>query len=91
MKPLYDRLLVKRTEADTVSEGGIIIPDDSQEKPAEGEVIAVGEGMVGSDGKRIPMDVKIGDKVIFSKWAGTEVGDDLLLSEGEILAVVEGD
>ena len=90
MRPLYDRLLVKRTEAETVSEGGIIIPDDSQEKPAEGEVIAVGEGMVGSEGNRIPMDVKIGDKVIFSKWAGTEVGDDLLLSEGELLAVVEG-
>lgn len=88
--PMYDRLLVKRLEAESVTEGGIIIPDDSQEKPAEGEVIAVGRGRVGEDGDRIPMAVEVGDKVIFSKYAGTEVGDNLLLNEFEVLAVKGG-
>jgi chaperonin GroES len=91
IKPLHDRLLVRRFEAETVSEGGIIIPDDSQEKPCEGEVIAVGKGNTGVDGERIPMDVKVGDIVIFSKYAGTEIGDDILLSEGNILAIKDAD
>ena len=72
-KPLHDRVLVKRVASDEKTAGGIIIPDTAQEKPQEGKVVAVGSGSRTEDGKIIPMDVKIGDKVLFGKWSGTEV------------------
>ena len=93
IRPLYERLIVKRREAEEVSEGGIIIPDDSQEKPFEGKVMAVGKGMVGSDGNFIPMEVQVGDNVLFRRYAGTEIevdGEELLImSEQELLGVIE--
>ena len=82
-RPLHDRVVVRRIEADQKTAGGIIIPDSAQEKPSEGEIIAVGEGARDDDGDRIPLDVKVGDRVLFGKWSGTEVkinGEDLLLS-----------
>ena len=72
-RPLHDRVLVRRIEADSKTAGGIIIPDSAQEKPSEGEVIAVGEGAYNEDGDRIKPDVKAGDRVLFGKWSGTEV------------------
>ena len=92
IRPLYERLIVKRGVAEEVSEGGIIIPDDSREKPFEGEVMAVGKGMLGSEGDFIPMEVKVGDNVLFSRYAGTEIevdGEELLImSEQEVLGVI---
>ncbi|MFN4240028.1 MAG: co-chaperone GroES [Erythrobacter cryptus] len=92
-RPLHDRVLVRRIEADTKTAGGIIIPDSAQEKPSEGEVIAVGEGARDEDGERIPMDVKVGDRVLFGKWSGTEVkinGEDLLImKESDIMGIIE--
>ncbi|MBE6452202.1 MAG: co-chaperone GroES [Alphaproteobacteria bacterium] len=91
--PLQDRVLVKRLEETTKTAGGIIIPDTAKEKPSEGLVEAVGAGVIGSDGKLIPMTVKVGDKVLFGKWAGSEVkvnGEErLLIKESEILCIVE--
>lgn len=91
-RPLHDRVVVRRIEADTKTAGGIIIPDSVQEKPSEGEVIAVGEGNRDHDGDRIPLDVKVGDRVLFGKWSGTEVkinGEDLLImKESDIMGVV---
>ena len=81
-KPLQDRILVKRLEESEKTKGGIIIPDTAKEKPSEGEVIAVGPGALNSDGKRNPIDVKAGDKILFSKYSGDEVkieGDDLII------------
>ena len=81
-RPLHDRVLVRRIEADAKTAGGIIIPDSAQEKPSEGEVIAVGDGAYNEDGDRIKPDVKAGDRVLFGKWSGTEVkldGEDLLI------------
>ncbi|MDQ7081543.1 MAG: co-chaperone GroES [Paracoccaceae bacterium] len=90
--PLHDRVLVRRIEGDEKTAGGLIIPDTAKEKPAEGEVIAVGEGARDSDGKRIPMDVKQGDRILFGKWSGTEVtidGEELLImKESDILGII---
>ncbi len=93
IRPLQDRILVKRIEEEEVSSGGIIIPDTAKEKPQEGKVIAVGKGKVSEDGKVQPLDVKKGDKVLFSKYAGTEVnveGDEhLIIREDDVLGVLE--
>ena len=92
-KPLADRVLIEPNAAETTTASGIIIPDTAKEKPQEGKVLAVGTGKVSDNGQRIALDVKVGDKVIFSKYAGTEVksqGQDyLIVSERDILAIVE--
>ena len=92
-RPLGDRVLVKRVEEEEKTKGGIIIPDTAKEKPQEGEVIAVGPGARDDEGKRVEMDVKAGDRILFGKWSGTEVrieGQDLLImKESDILGVVE--
>jgi chaperonin GroES len=91
-RPLHDRVVVRRIEADQKTAGGIIIPDSAQEKPSEGEIIAVGEGARDDDGDRIPLDVKAGDRVLFGKWSGTEVkinGEDLLImKESDIMGII---
>ena len=91
-RPLHDRVLVRRIEADEKTAGGIIIPDSAKEKPSEGEVVAVGTGARGDDGKVTPCDVKAGDKILFGKWSGTEVkvdGEELLImKESDILGIV---
>ena len=93
IRPLQDRIIVKRIEEEETSKGGIIIPDSAKEKPQEGKVIAAGKGKIGEDGKVQPLDVKKGDKVLFSKYAGTEVnieGDEhLIIREDDVLGVVE--
>jgi chaperonin GroES len=93
-RPLHDRLLVKRIEAEEKTAGGIIIPDTAKEKPVEGEVLAVGPGARDETGKIQPLDVKVGDRVLFGKWAGTDViidGEDrLIMKEADILGVIEG-
>ncbi len=93
IRPLQDRIIVKRLEEEEVSKGGIIIPDSAKEKPQEGKVIAVGKGKVGEDGVVRPLDVKKGDKVLFSKYGGTEVnveGDEhLIIREDDVLGVLE--
>jgi len=90
--PLHDRVLVRRIEADEKTAGGIIIPDTAKEKPQEGEVVAVGLGARDEDGERIDMDVKVGDRILFGKWSGTEVkvsGEDLIImKESDILGVI---
>ena len=91
-RPLHDRVVVKRIEAEGKSKGGIIIPDTAKEKPQEGEVVAVGPGGRDENGKLIAMDLKAGDRVLFGKWSGTEVkleGDDLLImKESDIMGVI---
>ncbi len=91
-RPLHDRVLVRRIEANEKTAGGIIIPDTAKEKPQEGEVVSVGAGARGDDGKITPLDVKAGDKILFGKWSGTEVkldGEDLLImKESDILGIV---
>ncbi len=91
-RPLGDRVLVKRVEEESKTKGGIIIPDTAKEKPQEGEVMSVGEGARDDDGKRVPMDVKAGDRILFGKWSGTEVkleGEDLIImKESDILGIV---
>lgn len=93
LKPLHDRILVQRVEEKTTTKGGIIIPDTAKEKPAEGKVIAVGEGKTADDGKRIAMDVKVGDRVLFSKYAGNDIkleGEEyLIMREDDILGIIE--
>ena len=93
IRPLQDRVIVKRVEEEEKTKGGIIIPDSAKEKPAEGKVIAVGKGKVGEDGKLQPLDVKPGDRILFSKYAGTEVKVDgeenLIMREDDILGVIE--
>jgi chaperonin GroES len=93
VRPLNDRVLVKRLEEEEMTKGGIIIPDSAKEKPAEGEVIAVGKGKMNDKGDRIKLDIKVGDRVLFSKYGGTDVkidGEDhLIMREDDILAVVE--
>ena len=91
IKPLHDRVLIKRVEATTKTAGGIIIPDTAKEKPSEGIIEAVGNGFRAEDGKIVPMSVKEGDKVLFAKWAGTEVNgeDRVILKESDILGVIE--
>ena len=94
IRPLNDRILVKRLEEEEKTKGGIIIPDSAKEKPAEGEIVAVGNGKLNDKGERIPLEVKAGDRVLFSKYGGTDVkldGEDhLIMREDDILAVVEG-
>ncbi len=93
IRPLQDRILVKRIEEEEVSSGGIIIPDSAKEKPQEGKVISVGKGKIGEDGKVQPLDVKKGDKVLFSKYGGTEIqvgGEEhLIIREDDVLGVLE--
>ena len=92
-RPLHDRVLVKRIEEEAKTKGGIIIPDTAKEKPQEGKVVAVGKGKVDDDGDHIPLDVKKGDKILFSKYAGTEVqieGDEhIIIREDDVLGVIE--
>ena len=91
-KPLHDRVLVKRVQSDEKTKGGLIIPDTAKEKPAEGEVVAVGAGARDEDGDRIKMDVKEGDRILFGKWSGTEVTLDgqelLIMKESDILGII---
>ena len=91
-RPLHDRVVVRRIEADEKTKGGIIIPDTAKEKPSEGEIIAVGPGGRDEAGKLIPIDLKVGDRVLFGKWSGTEVkldGDELLIiKESDIMGVL---
>lgn len=93
IKPLQDRVVLERLSGEEKTKGGIIIPDTAKERPAEGRVLEVGEGRTGEDGKPVPMTVKKGDRVLFSKYAGTEIKVDgqerLILREDEILAVIE--
>ncbi|MBF0422403.1 MAG: co-chaperone GroES [Magnetococcales bacterium] len=93
LRPLHDRIVVKRLEQDQKTTGGIIIPDTAKEKPIQGEVLAVGKGAVNDDGKLRPMELKVGDKVLFAKYAGTEVkldGEELLIMrESDIMGIIE--
>ncbi|MDX8480756.1 co-chaperone GroES [Mesorhizobium sp. VK24D] len=92
-RPLHDRLLVRRVESESKTAGGIIIPDTAKEKPQEGKVIAVGPGARDESGKLIALDVKVGDRILFGKWSGTEIklnGEDLLImKEGDVMGVIE--
>ena len=94
IRPLQDRVIVRRLEEEEKTKGGIIIPDTAKEKPQEGKVIAVGKGKVTEDGKVIPLDVKVGDKILFGKYSGTEIkieGEEhLIMREEDILGVIEG-
>ena len=93
-QPLHDRILIKRIEEKETAKGGIIIPDSAKEKQQEGEVLAVGHGRKTEDGKIIPLDVKVGDRILFGKYSGTEIKIDnedvLILKEEEVLGVIEG-
>ena len=93
VKPLYDRLIVKRIEEKEVKAGGIIIPDSAKEKPMEGKVVAVGKGRVEKDGATIPLLVKVGDRILFGKYAGTEIKiedkEHVILREDEVLGVIQ--
>ena len=94
LKPLHDRVIVKRLDSEEKTKGGIIIPDTAKEKPLEAKIVAVGAGRLDQDGERIPMELKAGDRVLISKYGGTEVKLDgiehLILREDDVLAVVEG-
>jgi len=93
-RPLHDRVLVRRLESNEKTAGGIIIPDTAKEKPSEGVIVAAGTGILRDDGTVVPLDVKVGNTVLFGKWGGTEVtidGEDLLImKESDILGVIEG-
>jgi chaperonin GroES len=93
-RPLHDRVVVRRLKQDEKTAGGIIIPDTAQEKPMEGEIIAAGPGARNEDGKLVPLDVKVGDRVLFGKWSGTEVkldGEELMImKESDIMGIIEG-
>ena len=93
-RPLQDRVLIRRIEQEEKTSGGIIIPDTAQEKPMEGEVVAAGPGARAKDGKIQPLDVKVGDRVLFGKWSGTEIkldGEDLMImKESDLMGVIEG-
>ena len=93
-RPLHDRVVVKRVEEEGKTKGGIIIPDTAKEKPMEGEVVAVGRGARDEAGKLVPLDVRVGDRILFGKWSGTEIkldGDDLLImKESDIMGIIEG-
>ena len=93
VKPLRENVLIKRVEEENKSAGGIILPDTAKEKPSEGVVVAVGQGRVTPDGKVLPMNVKVGDTVLFAKWTGTDIkvnGEPhLIVKEGDILAIIE--
>jgi chaperonin GroES len=92
LRPLQDRILVQRVEEEATTKGGIIIPDTAKEKPAEGKVVAVGNGKLGEDGKRVPLEIKTGDRILFGKYAGTEVkieGEEfLIMREDDVLGVI---
>jgi chaperonin GroES len=92
IRPLHDRVIVKRMEEEEKTKGGIIIPDTAKEKPAEGKIVAVGEGRIKKDGTKIPLEVKAGDRVLFTKYGGTEVKIDgeehLMMREEDILAII---
>ena len=93
-RPLHDRVLVRRIEAEEKTRGGIIIPDTAKEKPQEGEVVSVGAGTINEKGEIRPLDVKAGDRILFGKWSGTEVkldGEELLImKESDIMGILEG-
>ena len=93
-RPLQDRVLIRRIEQEEKTVGGIIIPDTAKEKPMEGEVIAAGPGSRGDDGKLHPLDVKVGDRVLFGKWTGTEIKLDdedlMIMKESDLMGVIEG-
>ena len=95
VRPLHDRILVRRLDAEGKTPGGLFIPDNAKEKPVEGLVVSVGSGVLTKEGERIPLDVKAGDRVLFSKYSGTEVkimldgGEHLILREDDVLAVLE--
>ena len=93
VRPLHDRIMVERLEEQEVRRGSIIIPDTAKEKPQEGKVVAVGTGKVGDDGKKIPLDVKTGNKILFGKYSGSEVKIDdkeyLIMREEDVLAILE--
>jgi len=93
LRPLQDRILVQRVGEETTTKGGIIIPDTAQEKPAEGKVYSVGNGKVGDDGKRIPLEIKKGDRILFGKYSGTEVkisGEEyLIMREDDVLGIID--
>jgi chaperonin GroES len=92
LRPLQDRILVQRVEEETKTKGGIIIPDTAKEKPAEGKVVAVGNGKLGEDGKRVALEIKAGDRILFGKYSGTEVKIDgeeyLIMREDDVLGVI---
>lgn len=93
IRPLHDRVIVERVDEEETTKGGIIIPDTAKEKPVEGKVLAVGDGKVADDGKKIPLEVKAGDRVLFGKYAGTEIqieGEEhIIMREDDIIAIVE--
>jgi chaperonin GroES len=93
LRPLQDRILVQRVEEEKTTKGGIIIPDTAKEKPAEGKVVATGNGKLGDDGKRIALEIKVGNRILFGKYSGTEVkieGEDyLIMREDDVLGVIE--
>ena len=93
-RPLHDRVVVRRIESEEKTSGGIIIPDTAKEKPQEGEIIGVGPGARDEAGKLVPLDVKVGDRILFGKWSGTEVkidGEDLLImKESDVMGIIEG-
>jgi chaperonin GroES len=93
-RPLHDRVVVRRIEQDEKTSGGIIIPDTAKEKPMEGEIIAAGPGARNENGQLVPLDVKVGDRVLFGKWSGTEVkldGEELMImKESDIMGIIEG-
>ena len=93
-RPLHDRVLVRRVDEDEKSAGGIIIPDTAKEKPSQGEILAAGPGARDDDGKIVPLDVKVGDRILFGKWSGTEVtleGEELIImKESDVMGVLEG-
>jgi chaperonin GroES len=93
IKPLQDRILVQRVEEEQTTKGGIIIPDTAKEKPIEGKIVAVGSGRVGDDGKKIPLEVKKGDRILFGKYGGTEVKIEgveyLIMREDDVLGIIE--
>lgn len=92
LKPLHDRIIVKTSQPEEVTKGGIIIPDTAKEKPQEGEIVAVGQGKTTEDGKLIPLQVKVGDKVLYGKYAGTEVSVDgeeyMMMREADVFAII---
>ncbi|WP_159586127.1 co-chaperone GroES [Chelativorans xinjiangense] len=92
-RPLHDRLVVRRIEAEEKTAGGVIIPDTAKEKPQEGEVLAVGPGARADNGELVPLEVKVGDRILFGKWSGTEIrlkGEDLLImKESDVLGIIE--
>jgi chaperonin GroES len=94
VRPLNDRIIVKRLEEEEKTKGGIIIPDSAKEKPVEGKVIAVGDGRINKEGKKIPMEIKKGDRILFAKYGGTEIKMDgeeyLMMKEDDVLAIIEG-